>query len=896
MGTRNLFTLFCLALGALAFGADAQTGGYELVDLGTLPDQPYSNAHGINASGQVTGECTDSSGLPTGFVWTEGTGMVGLSIPNILGYESWGINDSGAITGISGDTSLRLHAYILQNGVMTDIHPTGQRSSGWTINNANDVVGWRDVNGISATAFLRRGDGQLILGPLGSELFDITDADERHGVRASGYWPDPNTGEPIATVYDLDTNAALLTSIPGEARGINQAGTIVGSSGDLAFLCTVENNYGSPVFLQPLPGYARARFYEINDHGVAVGTSLMTTTPLSALIYGRGVLQDIHALLDPVSGEGWTITYIRDINNNGWMVGLGTKNGLRRGVLLRPTDEDSDGLSYHDERFIYGTNPSLADSDDDGLNDDAELDLETNPLERDTDGDGALDGAEIARGTSPLVPDRITVMGPNGGETVARGTLQTITWNSEGSVGANVKIISRKGTSSGTIATTTPNDGSYEWLVPLSYPLGTNNIVEISSVSLPTILDKSDAFFTTVAGEPINGTISVLSPNGGESLLRRSTFPITWSSTGNIGATVKIYLRRGTTGAVIVSSTPNDGSYDWPIPTYPVGTGYSIEISAVLAPTIIDASDTSFSLTDTPPPSGAITVVAPNGGESYLQGGIVPVTWTTTGTSGNTVQIIVHSGSQHFTVATSTENDGRFDWSVPTAQLPSTDYLIEVRSLTDPSMGDNSDATFTIASPPPAATITVTAPNGGESYVQGATVPISWTSTGDAGSDVEILAHGAGQSFTVAASTENDGTFDWIVPANQPTGTNYVMEVRSLSAPTVADSSNAAFTIASLPPAASITVLSPNGGESLVRGSTVEIRWSSTGNVGASIKIVARKGTTSSTLAGATPNDGSYTWKLPATYPLGPGMTLEISSVAMPNISDTTDSSFTITP
>lgn len=896
MGTRVLSKLLMVALGVLTSQAGAQTGGYEVVDLGTLPAHPYSNAHGINASGQITGECTNDQGFPTGFVWTEGTGMVALTFPNILGYESWGINDFGTITGISGDTSLRLHAYILQSGVLTDIHPTGQRSSGWTLNNANDVVGWRDVNGIKATAFLRQGNGNLILGPLDSELFDITDADESHGVRASGYWPDPTTGAPMATVYDLDTNSALLTSIPGEARGINQAGTIVGSSGDLAFLCTVENNYGSPVFLQPLPGYTRARFYEINDHGVAVGTSLMTTTPLSALIYGRGVLQDIHALLDPVSGEGWTITYIRDINNEGWMVGLGTKNGLRRGVLLRPTDVDGDGLSYHDERFIYATNPELADTDGDGLNDDAELDLETNPLVGDTDGDGALDGAEVTRGTSPLLPDRLTVTRPNGGETIARGTLQTITWNTEGAVGANVKILSRKGTSFGTIVATTPNDGSYEWLVPLTFPLGTNNIVEISSVSLPTILDKSNAFFTTVANDPISGTITVLSPNGGESLLRGSTFPITWSNTGYIGGAVKIVLRKGTTATVLASSTANDGSFDWTIPNFSLGTGYTVEISAVLAPTIIDASNAVFSLTDTPPPSGSITVIAPNGGETYLHGGMVPVTWSSAGAVGSNVQILAHGAGQHFTVVASTVNDGAFEWTIPATQAVGTDYTIEVRSVTAPSIGDSSNAAFTIATPPPAPTITVIAPNGGESYLQGATVPITWSSTGDVVNDVQIFAHGAGQNFTLALSTPNDGAFDWIVPAAQAPGTNYTIEVRSVVAPEVGDSSNATFSIVSPPPppSASITVLSPNGGESLARGTTVEITWTSTGSIGANVKIVARKGTASSTLAGGTPNDGSYSWKIPATYPLGSGVTIEISSVATPSIIDTSNATFTI--
>ncbi len=53
----------------------------------------------------------------------------------------------------------------------------------------------------------------------------------------------------------------------------------------------------------------------------------------------------------------------------------------------------------------YGTNPDVADTDGDGLNDRQELDILTNPLVPDSDGDGLIDGAEVALGTNPLVPD-----------------------------------------------------------------------------------------------------------------------------------------------------------------------------------------------------------------------------------------------------------------------------------------------------------------------------------------------------------------------------------------------------------------------------------------------------------------------------------------------------------
>ena len=45
--------------------------------------------------------------------------------------------------------------------------------------------------------------------------------------------------------------------------------------------------------------------------------------------------------------------------------------------------------------MALGTDPSLADSDGDGLNDDEEVAIGTDPLVQDSDGDGLTDGAEV---------------------------------------------------------------------------------------------------------------------------------------------------------------------------------------------------------------------------------------------------------------------------------------------------------------------------------------------------------------------------------------------------------------------------------------------------------------------------------------------------------------------
>ena len=76
--------------------------------------------------------------------------------------------------------------------------------------------------------------------------------------------------------------------------------------------------------------------------------------------------------------------------------------GNHYGVTDREADEDNDGLLNRQE-FILKTNPTIADTDGDGLLDSEENgtgtwvninNTGTNPLIADTDGDGFLDGAE----------------------------------------------------------------------------------------------------------------------------------------------------------------------------------------------------------------------------------------------------------------------------------------------------------------------------------------------------------------------------------------------------------------------------------------------------------------------------------------------------------------------
>jgi len=124
----------------------------------------------------------------------------------------------------------------------------------------------------------------------------------------------------------------------------------------------------------------------------------------------------------------------------------------------------------------------------------------------------------------------LTLTAPNGGETLTSGSTYEITWASEGSVEENVKL--EYSTNSGgnwtTIASTTPNDGSYTWTVP-DTP-SSHCLVKVSSLTTPSIYDVSDGeFFIVSSNSPATAT-RVIFPGQVEP---GATFEVTVTITAN---------------------------------------------------------------------------------------------------------------------------------------------------------------------------------------------------------------------------------------------------------------------------------------------------------------------------------------------------------------------------
>ena len=191
--------------------------------------------------------------------------------------------------------------------------------------------------------------------------------------------------------------------------------------------------------------------------------------------------------------------------------------------------------------------------------------------------------------------------------------------------------------------------------------------------------------------------ITVVSPNGGENWTRGTTKTINWTSMGSPGSYVKIeLLKPGVANKVIILSTPNDGSHPWPISaTQAPGTDYKIKITSTTNAAYTDTSDNTFTI-----PTPNITIITPNGGETWRRGTTQTIKWNSSGSPGAYVKIeLLKAGVLNRVIIASTLNDGSNPWLIPPTQAPGTDYMVRITSTTNVAYNHTSDSSFTIPTP-----------------------------------------------------------------------------------------------------------------------------------------------------------------------------------------------------
>ncbi|MEI6899141.1 MAG: Ser-Thr-rich GPI-anchored membrane family protein [Bacteroidota bacterium] len=222
---------------------------------------------------------------------------------------------------------------------------------------------------------------------------------------------------------------------------------------------------------------------------------------------------------------------------------------------------------------------------------------------------------------------QITVVTPNGGENWEIGCPGTISWTCAATTSMKIELYSNGNLFMNIAQQVPPNQYSYSWTPTYAVVAGSTYKIKITSLNNTGTFDFSDANFTLSYG-----SVTVTSPNGGEVWQYGTTHLITW--TDNICEDVKIELwKGGAFNSLLTSSTPSNGSFAWAITSnYTAGSDYKIKIMSVNSASgtngvVFDFSDNNFTIGSNN--TAQVTVIAPNGGESWIIGCPNTISWLT---------------------------------------------------------------------------------------------------------------------------------------------------------------------------------------------------------------------------------------------------------------------------
>ena len=94
-----------------------------------------------------------------------------------------------------------------------------------------------------------------------------------------------------------------------------------------------------------------------------------------------------------------------------------------------------------------------------------------------------------------------------------------------------------------------------------------------------------------------------------------------------------------------------------------------------------------------PSSSNVISVLSPNGGESWLAGTSYTITWKSN--ISENVKIELYAGSNNlYTIASSVSNNGTYSWTIPDTLQSAIYYRVKITSILDSSIYDFSDSDF----------------------------------------------------------------------------------------------------------------------------------------------------------------------------------------------------------
>jgi hypothetical protein len=460
-------------------------------------------------------------------------------------------------------------------------------------------------------------------------------------------------------------------------------------------------------------------------------------------------------------------------------------------------------------------------------------------------------------------PPVVQVMHPNGGESISIGTIDTVRWVATD----NVKVDSLSiwystdaGSSWLPVARGEKNDSAYLWTVPNSPSSTCLMKTKAWDWTAKWDEDTSDAVFTI--GDFTPPTVKVVRPNGGEGLGIGLIDTVRWNASDNVAVdslSIDYSTNAGTLWKLISTGEANDGKCPWLIPNEP-SDSCLVRITAfdrsLLQTT--DVSDSLFKIGDDIKP--LVSIVAPNGGESFTPGQLDTIRWLAWDANGvDSVNLFYTTDSAKTWVVISRgeKNDSNYVWTVP--NKPSNGCKVKAEAF-DPagnSGSDDSNAYFKIRDlVPPDVTLVV--PNGGEQWEVGTIEQIQWIATDNVRVDSLSIYYSLTKTpplyIRVTRGEKNDSSYDWSI--HGPLSDSCLVRIIAYDFGSITDTT-----------APTVSVVHPNGGEDLNGGSMDTIRWIAADNYlidSIGIYYSSNNGASWNVISIGEKNDSAYVWQVPA--------------------------------